>query len=189
MTRSNPPLDHAERAFLLMSRLHRWAAARVQANELGGELSLRQLTMLYAIRQGVSSPGLLARRLLVTPAVITGLLDRLERQGYVRREAEPDDRRRLRLELTAAGLARSQRVQRTVTGELATQFASASAAELKELGRALALVERAIGTLEQGAPSSSGEAVEEEAGRSVRRRRAPSVDGAKKKRPGRRKTS
>ncbi|MFY0576284.1 MarR family transcriptional regulator [Cystobacter fuscus] len=100
-----------------MSRLQRWAATSVQANQLSGELSLRQLTMLYAIQQGISSPKLLARRLLVTPAVITGLLDRLERRGYVRREPEPDDRRRLRMVLTEAGLAVSQQVRRALTGD------------------------------------------------------------------------
>ncbi|WNG26513.1 MarR family transcriptional regulator [Cystobacter fuscus] len=136
-----------------MSRLQRWAATSVQANQLSGELSLRQLTMLYAIQQGISSPKLLARRLLVTPAVITGLLDRLERRGYVRREPEPDDRRRLRMVLTEAGLAVSQQVRRALTGDLAAQFASASPAELKELGRALELLERALGALEQHMPS------------------------------------
>ncbi|WP_395857297.1 MarR family winged helix-turn-helix transcriptional regulator [Cystobacter fuscus] len=153
MTRSAPPLEHAERALQLMSRLQRWAATSVQANQLSGELSLRQLTMLYAIQQGISSPKLLARRLLVTPAVITGLLDRLERRGYVRREPEPDDRRRLRMVLTEAGLAVSQQVRRALTGDLAAQFASASPAELKELGRALELLERALGALEQHMPS------------------------------------
>jgi DNA-binding MarR family transcriptional regulator len=162
MTRSVPPIEHAERALQLMSRLQRWAATSVQANQLSGELSLRQLTMLYAIQQGISSPKLLARRLLVTPAVITGLLDRLERQGYVRREPEPDDRRRLRMVLTETGLAVSQQVRRALTGDLAAQFASASPAELKELGRALELLERALGALEQRMPSPPEEGPEDD---------------------------
>ncbi|QRK13630.1 MarR family transcriptional regulator [Archangium violaceum] len=137
-----------------MPRLNRWAVASVQANQLGGELSLRQLTVLYAIREGVSSPRHLARRLRVTPAVITGLLDRLERHGYVRREADPDDRRRLRMVLTEAGLTVGQRVQQALANDLAAQFASASPTELKELGRALDLVERALIALENRTPTS-----------------------------------
>ncbi|QRO02743.1 MarR family transcriptional regulator [Archangium violaceum] len=164
-----------------MSRLHRWAAASVQANQLSGELSLRQLTMLYAIRQGISSPGLLARRLLVTPAVITGLLDRLERQGYVRREPEPDDRRRLRMVLTEAGLEVSQQVQQAVTGDLAAQFASASPTELKELGRALDLMERALGALEQRTPSPPEGGLEDEEVRPARRKRVPPAGSRQKK--------
>ncbi|WP_257447568.1 MarR family winged helix-turn-helix transcriptional regulator [Archangium lipolyticum] len=181
MTRSVPPIEHAERALQLMSRLHRWAATSVQASQLRGELSLRQLTMLYAIRQGIFSPRLLARRLLVTPAVITGLLDRLERQGYVRREADPDDRRRLRMVLTEAGLAVSQQVQQALTGDLAAQLASASPAELKELGRALDLVERALGALEQRTPPPSEEGLEDEEVRPARRRRAPPANSGQKK--------
>ena len=188
MTRSALPIDHAEHALLLMSRLHRWAATSVQANQLGGELSLRQLTVLYAIRQGVSSPGILARRLLVTPAVITGLLDRLERQGYVRREAEPDDRRRLRMVPTEAGLAVSLRVRQALTRELAAQFASASPAELKELGRALNLVERALGALEQRTPSPPDGGPEDEEVRSARRKRVPPASGGQKKRHTQRRT-
>ncbi|ATB42859.1 hypothetical protein CYFUS_008338 [Cystobacter fuscus] len=181
MTRSAPSIEHAERALVLMSRLHRWAATSVQANQLAGELSLRQLTMLYAIHQGISSPRLLARRLLVTPAVITGLLDRLERQGYVRREAEPDDRRRLRMVLTEAGLSVSQQVRQALTGDLAAQFASASQAELKELGRAMDLLERALGALEQRTPSPPEEGPEDEEVRPTRRRRMPPANSDQKK--------
>jgi DNA-binding MarR family transcriptional regulator len=181
MARNAPPIEHAERALLLMSRLNRWAATSVQANQLSGELSLRQLTMLYAIHQGISSPKLLARRLLVTPAVITGLLDRLERQGYVRREADPEDRRRLRMVLTEAGLTVSQQVRQALTGDLAAQFASASPAELKELGRALDLVERALGVLEQRMPSPPEEELEDEEVRSTRPRRVqPASSGQKR---------
>lgn len=180
MARSNLPIEHAERALLLMSRLQRWAATSVQANQLSGELSLRQLTMLYAIQRGISSPGLLARRLMVTPAVITGMLDRLERQGYVRREPEPDDRRRLRMVLTEAGLAVSEHVRKALTGELAAQFANASAAELKELGHALELLERALGALEQHTPSPPDGGLEDEE-RPTRRRRVPAASSSRKK--------
>lgn len=164
MTMSDAPIDHALRALRLIPRIHRWAAASVQANHLGGELSLRQLSVLYAIRDGISSPGALARRLLVTPAVVTGLLDRLERRGYVRREAEPGDRRRLRMVLTEAGLAVGHEVRQALTRELAAQFASASSVELKELGRALELLERAVGALEKLTPTSPVGGSEDEEG-------------------------
>lgn len=162
MTRSNPSIDHALRVIRLIPRLNRWAVASVQANQLGGELSLRQLTVLYAIREGVSSPRQLARRLRVTPAVITGLLDRLERHGYVRREADPDDRRRLRMVLTEAGLTMGQQVRQALANDLAAQFTSASPTELEELGRALEFVERALVALENHTPSSFGGSIEDD---------------------------
>ena len=45
----------------------------------------------------------LARRAGLEPSTMTGLLDRMERDGLVRREADPDDRRAQRILLTDHG--------------------------------------------------------------------------------------
>jgi DNA-binding MarR family transcriptional regulator len=44
-------------------------------------------------QQGAMSPSALARRTGLHPATITGILDRLERGGWVARERDPGDRR------------------------------------------------------------------------------------------------
>lgn len=44
-------------------------------------------------RHGPLSPGALARRAGLHPATMTGILDRLERGGWVTRERDPSDRR------------------------------------------------------------------------------------------------
>jgi len=54
---------------------------------------------------GSMSPSELGDRLIVTRATVTGLLDSLERRGYVHRSANPADRRGLIIELTPAGRA------------------------------------------------------------------------------------
>ena len=54
--------------------------------------------------QGPISPSELGERLIVTRATVTGLLDSLERRGFVRRSANPADRRSLIVEMTPAGL-------------------------------------------------------------------------------------
>ena len=162
MPRNTPPLDHALRTLGLLPRLYRWAMASVQANHLGRELSLRQLWVLYALRAGPLSPGQLARRQRVTPAVITGLLDRLEQRGYVRREADPEDRRRLRLVLTERGQEVSQEVRQALAADIAAQFASASPAELKQLGGALELLERTVAALEARTPTPPETAPDED---------------------------
>ena len=74
--------------------------------------ALRQLAVLYAVQDGVTSPVLIARRLRVNRAVVTGLLDRLEQRGLVRREPDPTDRRRQRIVLTDAGIAASEATSR-----------------------------------------------------------------------------
>lgn len=60
--------------------------------------TLRQLA-----RRGPVSAGDLARAISVSQATITGVLDRLERPGLIQRRRDPRDRRRVVVELTAAG--------------------------------------------------------------------------------------
>lgn len=60
---------------------------------------------------GPTSPSELGQRLIVTRATVTGLLDSLERRGFVRRSANPADRRSLIVEITPLGLTVLQRVR------------------------------------------------------------------------------
>jgi DNA-binding MarR family transcriptional regulator len=50
-----------------------------------------------------ASPGALARDTGVTSGTMTNRVDRLVTRGLVRRDSDPDDRRSIRVELTAAG--------------------------------------------------------------------------------------
>jgi DNA-binding MarR family transcriptional regulator len=54
--------------------------------------------------RGPMPPSELSERLIVTRATVTGLLDSLEQRGFVRRSANPADRRSLLVEITPAGL-------------------------------------------------------------------------------------
>ena len=58
----------------------------------------------------------LAARANITPQAIGELVDDLERQGYVRRRPDPDDRRAKRVVLTARGRACVEAAQRTIAG-------------------------------------------------------------------------
>jgi DNA-binding MarR family transcriptional regulator len=55
--------------------------------------------------RGPMAPSELSERLIVTRATVTGVLDSLERPGFVRRSANPADRRSLLVEITPTGLA------------------------------------------------------------------------------------
>ena len=132
--------ERARQTLALLPILRRWVTARVHWAGADAGLSLRQYAALTGIRNGASSPGELARLWQVTPAVITGIIDRLERRELVRREPDPDDRRRLRLALTDTGLAARELVERSLTEELA------------ELGRALDLLQRTFAALEEQSP-------------------------------------
>jgi DNA-binding MarR family transcriptional regulator len=61
-------------------------------------------------RAGPLAPTELARLLGFTTGGVTTVLDRLERAGYIRRQPDPDDRRRQVVQITEATAARDQEV-------------------------------------------------------------------------------
>lgn len=63
----------------------------------------RAWTLGMLSRLGQIRMGQLAEALGVNPRSITSMIDGLERDGYVRRIPDPDDRRAIMLELTPAG--------------------------------------------------------------------------------------
>jgi DNA-binding MarR family transcriptional regulator len=63
---------------------------------------------------GAMSPSELGDWMIVTRATVTGLLDSLERRGFVERSANPADRRSLIVELTPAGSVVLQQVRERV---------------------------------------------------------------------------
>ena len=69
-------------------------------------LSLAELGVLGQIDRGHDLPSVLARELHLDPPRVTRIADRLVSLGYIRRESDPADRRRCRLQLTLMGRER-----------------------------------------------------------------------------------
>ena len=67
--------------------------------------------------RGPMTPSELGDGLIVTRATVTGLLDSLERRGYVRRVPHATDRRSLVVELTPEGTATLQEVRTIIHGQ------------------------------------------------------------------------
>jgi DNA-binding MarR family transcriptional regulator len=80
---------------------------------------------------GSMTPSGLGERLIVTRATVTGLLDSLERTGFVRRSANPTDRRSLVVEITPAGLAVTQKLRTIVHRQEKAWMAGLSEPELR----------------------------------------------------------
>jgi DNA-binding MarR family transcriptional regulator len=138
----------------VVPRLNRWAEAHALQSDKGGDLSLRQLSALSVIEDETTTLGDVARRLMVTPAVVTGLIDRLERRGYVRRVSGGSDRRRVHLALTEEGRAASGFVQDQLVDELARRVASYGPDEIRSLERGLGVLARLANDLESISPSA-----------------------------------
>lgn len=89
---------------LLIERLQRAAPAvaaqgalfhQAVADHLG--LTLSEVKCLGPLVGGPASVGEIAGRLGLTPGAATRIVDRLTREGYVRREPDPEDGRRVRV--------------------------------------------------------------------------------------------
>ncbi|HEX7031303.1 MAG TPA: MarR family transcriptional regulator [Gammaproteobacteria bacterium] len=57
----------------------------------------------HLLRHGPTAPGTLARRISLSPATVTGIVDRLEKRGLVTRARSIDDKRKVEIALTDEG--------------------------------------------------------------------------------------
>jgi len=80
-----------------------------------------------------ANPAELACRSNVTRATMTGLIDTLERDGFVQREHAPDDRRRMLVRLTAKGTAFLERILPGYFRRIAAVMSPLTEAERKTL--------------------------------------------------------
>lgn len=149
------PIDEAERQW----RAHGWEEAapgmtvvtsvmraqqvllaRADALLAGHGLTFARfevLTLLSFTREGRLPMGRLGARLQVHPASVTSAVDRLERQGFVRREAHPTDRRATLAVLTDAGRAVAAEAASRLNAEL-FEALDLGPGEAEELTRLLA---------------------------------------------------
>jgi DNA-binding MarR family transcriptional regulator len=116
-----------------------------------------QLRVMYEIRKGCEpSTGEVAEQLHVRPATLTGLADRLERNGFIRRWTDPTDRRVVRIGLTDEGNAVLDEVFAAAVDYLSPIFERMGEAARDELTRALeGFVETAAAV--QGQPAVANE--------------------------------
>lgn len=77
-----------------------------QVNELcKGKITLPQFLILDILhREGETKMTALAHLMTVTTAAMTGIVDRLVRDGYVARSYDLEDRRIIKIKLTARGM-------------------------------------------------------------------------------------
>lgn len=137
----------------IVPRLNRWAEASVaRAGE--NRLSLRQLSALTMIESEKTTLGDVAHGLMVTPAVVTGLIDRLERRGYVRRIDSTEDRRRVLLALTDEGRAAAEAVTLLLRREMTGVLIALSPRELEELDESLTRLRPVAADLEESIPTA-----------------------------------
>ena len=94
--------------------------------------------------------GELSRRLMVSNGNVTGVADRLAREGLVKRWSPPDDRRSSRLALTARGRKEFTAMAKAHQGWIEEMLAGFNAAERGALMALLAKLKLSIGSESEG---------------------------------------
>ncbi|MBI3786438.1 MAG: winged helix-turn-helix transcriptional regulator [Deltaproteobacteria bacterium] len=102
------PTAEENHARAMMRLIHQVTASHPERTTL--ELNVRQRLIIQSLGIGGSRTiAAIGLQLGLTPSTMTGLVDRLEEQGYVRREDHPSDRRATLLRLTRKGESAFQR--------------------------------------------------------------------------------
>lgn len=124
---------YTQRSFLLdLSReLNRGNVSYAQFFLLGYLATEQQLTMTD-----------ISRKMGHSTAAATGLVDRLEKLGYVERVHAADDRRKVLVKITPKGLALVQQQRDNIANNVADLMGHARQAVPEELNRAAALLQR-----------------------------------------------
>lgn len=105
---------------------------------------------------GLLTPAELADRAGVTRATMTGLIDTMERDGFVRREPDPHDRRMTPVTLTPAGEAFLERVVPAYFQRMGALVTHLDEHERRTLVGLLAKLVRGAETAEARGPSAPG---------------------------------
>lgn len=131
----------ADRTGFLLSRAHFASRDRADALLRPYGIVVRHFGLMMLLAEhGPSSQQALARRLSVSPAMITQIVDDVETRGLVERRPNPGDRRSYLVTLTPAGkrtLTAGRRVAKTVADEIVAKLGEDGDRELRALLRKL----------------------------------------------------
>jgi DNA-binding MarR family transcriptional regulator len=107
-------------------------------------LTIPQLKSLFLIaREGSMNTKSLAKELGVTPSNVTGIIDRLVRQGLVSRQENPEDRRMLELRVTDKGETILTSLREETISSMSEVLSRMNTEELSWLSRGLASLAKA----------------------------------------------
>jgi DNA-binding MarR family transcriptional regulator len=119
---------------------NRWPESWLQIHlPLGATRALLAIDHLQA-----RTPGRVAEILGISRTTVTGLLDRLEDQGLIRRAIDATDRRQFQLQLTPQGHELINEIEGARRQALAQALTTLSASDLAALDRGLAALAAAM---------------------------------------------
>jgi DNA-binding MarR family transcriptional regulator len=129
--------------FMDLRRIMR--AMDVYSRQLSGSHGLtgpQMLCLREIATRGSLTTGALATAIALSPATLTGILDRLEVRGLVSRERRPEDKRRVLVSLTPLGRQMSQELPSPMQDKFGSRLSELPADEQASIRLALGAVAR-----------------------------------------------
>ena len=146
-----PTTEDARLAGMLLSLLPRIGKIAGQVAHERGAITLERARILWQLTESPRRSGEIAQRCALTPASVSELVDSLERDGYVRRSEDRNDRRVVVVEITARGKREIERVGELMTAPVAKILASLSADKRARIAAALADLQEAFANPKESA--------------------------------------
>lgn len=135
------------RLWLRVLTLHNMIEARVRRKlREGYDVTLPRfdvMAALYNAPEGMSMGGV-SRRLMVSNGNVTGIVERLEREGLVHRRPQPEDRRRHLVRLTDAGREAFEEMAAEHERWIANMLSALSEDEARQLYELLGKAKRSV---------------------------------------------
>jgi DNA-binding MarR family transcriptional regulator len=145
------------------SGIMRWQDATQAFDEAVGEryrLNPAERRALSVVVQQPRPSGEVARLVGLKPPSVTALVDRLEKRGFVRREPDPEDRRKTLIAATAKTRAMAEECYMPLARagrELFTRYTEDDLALILDLlSRVTEIQEAALGAMSAGSPDDIG---------------------------------
>jgi DNA-binding MarR family transcriptional regulator len=136
--------EDARLAGMLLSLLPRIGKIAAQVAHERGAITLERARILWQLVESPRRSGEIAQRCALTPASVSELVDSLERDGFVRRSEDRNDRRVVVVEITARGRREIERFGELITAPVAKVIAVLSAEKRSRLAAALADLQEAF---------------------------------------------
>ncbi len=140
-TAAKPDLATARALLGVMPFFGRLAAMTAREH---GTVSPERAKALVRLGAGGMRAGELAQQCLLSPPAMTELVEGLVREGLVRREDDPSDRRAVRVSLTAAGRREVDRYHNAIAEALGEAIARLDPLARQRLRLALEDLRRAL---------------------------------------------
>jgi DNA-binding MarR family transcriptional regulator len=120
-----------------------------RATQTVEQSSPERARLLYSLKAGACRAGFLAHQARISPSSVTEVVEDLERDGLVRRESDPDDRRGVRVALTAEGRRHLQRFEHAMAVALAESLHGLTPAQRQRIKSAFGDLREVVASAEQ----------------------------------------